>query len=95
MQESREKGTRDDRIFSRGIEKLTLPPYPCWSTHLEYCSPQVTKTQVLTKSTRSPSPEWWVSNRVHQAFLRLPQSPRAHQEPPKHQDHLGAVKLQE
>jgi hypothetical protein len=28
-------------------------------------------------------------------FLRLPQSPRAHQEPPKHQDRPGAVKLQE
>jgi hypothetical protein len=27
--------------------------------------------------------------------LRLPQSPRAHQEPPSHLDHLGAVKLQE
>jgi hypothetical protein len=27
--------------------------------------------------------------------LRLPQSPRAHQEPSKHRDHLGAVKLQE
>jgi hypothetical protein len=33
MQESREKGTRDDRIFSRGIEKLTLPPNPRWSTN--------------------------------------------------------------
>jgi hypothetical protein len=27
--------------------------------------------------------------------LRLPQSPRAHQEPPSHLDHLGSIKLQE
>jgi hypothetical protein len=27
--------------------------------------------------------------------LRLPQSPRAHQEPPSHLDCLGAVKLQD
>jgi hypothetical protein len=28
-------------------------------------------------------------------FLRLPQSPRAHEDPPKHQDRLGAIKLRE
>ena len=28
-------------------------------------------------------------------FLELPQTPRAHQEPPDHEDRLGAVKHQE
>jgi hypothetical protein len=77
------RGTRGDRIFSRGIEKLMLPPGPCWSTHIEYCSPWVTKTEVLTKSTHSPSPERWVSNRVHQACLEAPTISKSSPRTPK------------
>jgi hypothetical protein len=28
-----ERDTRDNQIFSRGIEELTFPPNPHWSTH--------------------------------------------------------------
>jgi hypothetical protein len=51
----------------------------------------VTKTQVLTKSTRSPSPELWFSNRVHQAFLEAPTISKSSPRTPKHWDRLGAV----
>jgi hypothetical protein len=69
-----ERGTRDDRIFPCGIEKLTPPLVHVGALTKSIAPPQVTKTQLLTKSTRSPSLERWVSNRVHKAFLRLPQS---------------------
>jgi hypothetical protein len=49
MQECREKDTRDDRIFSRGIEKLTLPLIHVGALTKSISPPQVTKTQVLTK----------------------------------------------
>ena len=89
------QGTRDNQIFSRGIEKLTLPPNPRWSTHTRVLLPYFTKEQVISKNVPSPSPERRASNRVQFLFLGLPQSPRAHQEPPDHQDYLGAVKHQE
>jgi hypothetical protein len=50
--------------------------------------PQVTKTEVLTKSTHSPSPERWVSNRLHQEFIEAPTISKSSQQPSKHQDHL-------
>jgi hypothetical protein len=71
------------KFFFCGIEKLTLPPNPRWSTHLEYCSPWVTKTQVLKKSTRSPSPERWVSNCVHQACIEAPTISKSSPRTPK------------
>ena len=87
--------TRDNRIFSCGIEELTLPPNPRWSTHTRVLLPCPTKKQVITKNAPSPSPERRASHRVQYSFLGLPQTPRAHQEPPDHQDRLGAVKHQE
>jgi hypothetical protein len=73
---------------------LTLPLIHVGSLTKSIAPPQVTKTQVLTKTIHSPSPERCVSNHT-KIFLRLPQSPRAHQEPSKHQDHLGVVNHQE
>jgi hypothetical protein len=67
-----ERGTRDNQIFSRGIEELTLLLIQVGALTKGITPPQVTKTQVLTKSTRSPSPEQWVSNRLHQEFLEAP-----------------------
>jgi hypothetical protein len=89
-----ERDTRDNRIFSRGIKELTLTLIHVGALTKSIAPPQVTKTQVPTKTIHSPSPEQWVSNHT-KIFLRLPQSPRAHQEPSKHQDHLGVVNLQE
>ena len=31
--------TRDNQIFSRGIEELTLPPNPRWNTHTKGIAP--------------------------------------------------------
>ena len=87
--------TRDNRIFSRGIEELTLPSNPRWSTHTRVLLPCFTKEQVIIKTAPSPSPERRASHRVQSSCLGLPQTPRAHQEPPDHQDYLGVVKHQE
>jgi hypothetical protein len=65
------RGTRGDRI-SRGIEKLTLPLVHVGALTKSIAPPWVTKTQVLPKSTRSPFPERWVSNRVDQDCIEAP-----------------------
>ena len=51
------QGTRDNRIFSCGIEELTLPLNPRWSTHTRVLLSCFTKEQVITKNALSPSPE--------------------------------------
>jgi len=43
--------------FSRGIEELTLPPNPRWSTHTRILLSCSTKEQVITKNAPSPSSE--------------------------------------
>ena len=50
---------------------------------------------MITRNSPSPSPERRASHRVQLLVLGLPQTPRTHQEPPDHQDRLGAVKHQE
>ena len=72
-----------------------LPPNPRWSTHTRVWLPCSTKKQVITKNALYPSPERRASHRVQTSCLGLPQTPRAHQEPPDHRDRLGAVKHQE
>jgi hypothetical protein len=72
------------RFFPCGIEELMLPLIHIGAL-TKSAPPQVTKTQVLTKSTRSPSSKWWISNCLHQYFLKAPtisqSSPRTLQTP--------------
>ena len=71
--------------FSRGIEELTLPPNPRWSTHTRVQLPCSTKKQVITKNAPSPSPEWRASHRVQTSRLGAPinskSSPRTSRSP--------------
>ena len=73
--------TRGNRIFSCGVEELTLPlvhvraPTKGWA-------PLHHEEQVITKNAPTPSLERRASHRVQVFFLWLPQTPRAHQEPP-------------
>jgi hypothetical protein len=88
-----ERDTRDNQIFSRGIEKLTFPLIhigaltnsiaPLKSPRLK-CSLRILVLHLRNGGSRTV----YTKN-----FMRLPQSPRAHQEPTKHQDRLEAVNL--
>jgi hypothetical protein len=89
-----DRGTRDNRIFSHGIEELTLPLIHVGALTKSIAPLQVTKTEVLTKSTRSPSPKRWVSNRLHQDFLEAPTISKSSPRTSKHQDRLGVINLQ-
>ena len=64
--------TRDNQIFSRGIEELTLPPNPRWSTHTRVSLSCFIKEQVITKNAHSPSPERRASHRVQTSLLGAP-----------------------
>jgi hypothetical protein len=67
-----ERGTRDNQIFPVVSRSWRSPLIHVGALTKSIAPPQVMKTQVLTKSTRSPSPERWVSDRVHQDFLEAP-----------------------
>jgi hypothetical protein len=72
-------GVNNNQIFSRGIKELTLPLIHVGALTKSISPPQVTKTQVLTKSTRSPSPKRWVkpcTQRLSWGSYNLKSSPR-------------------
>ena len=87
--------TQDNRIFSRGVEELTLPPNPRWSTHTRVLLPCFTKEKWSLRMLLL----YLMNGELHTVYklfvLGLSQTPRANQEPPNHQDCLGAVKHQE
>ena len=85
MLECKCEGHETTGFFSRGIEELTLPPNPRWSTHTRVQLPCFTKEQVITKNALSPSPERRASHRVQCSCLGAPtntkSSPRTSRSP--------------
>jgi len=87
--------TRDNRIFSCGIEELTLPLIHVGAPTQGYCSLAPRRSKWSLKMLLLYLRNGELHNVYKLLFLGLPQTPRAHQEPPDHQDRLGAVKHQE
>ena len=86
--------TRDNRIFFRGIEELTLPLIHVEAPTQEYCFLASPKSKWSLKMLLLHLRNGELHTVYNPFFLGLPQTPRAHQVPPDHQDRLGAVKHQ-
>ena len=87
--------TRDNRIFSRGVEELTLPLIHVGAPTQGYCSLASLRSKWSLRMLLLHLQNGELHTVYKLLFLGLPQTPRAHQEPSDHQDHLGAVKHQE
>ena len=87
--------TRDNRIFFRGVEELTLTLIHVGAPTPGYYSLASLRSKWSLRMLFLHLQNGELHTVYKLLFLGHSQTPRAHQEPPDHQDLLGAVKHQE